>query len=272
MQNSTITTRFAVISIASILAVVAGCSQVFDSGGDGGPSGPTQLEQLVDADAWVMTEESVAELPAHAGIPFTGYTIEVDADGTFDVWVDRGHWERFQYEMIDGTTMELSGVRRAYGEDDVTVEFAFSVAGDSLEGTFSGTSTDGSWDAPYEFERGTLTRPLEYREDFEDGTAGFASSDEWDVIDDGGNKVYAPTSTLDGNADAVVQILAGHDFVLTADVKFVPDETNDETPQLFLGFENSSATQYGGPYSGSRTSIGSRPLPMRQPLSTAITS
>lgn len=249
--------------ITRLLAIIAGvallvaCDQVLGSDDDDEPSGPTQeddepsgpnqLEQLVAADSWVMTEEDIDRLPKIAGLSPTGYAIEVADDGTFEVWLDRGLWERFEYQMINGTTLELTGLQRAYDDDNVTAEFAFSVAGDSLNGTFSGTSDSGPWEVQYDFERGSLTKPLEYREDFDDGTARFAISDEWDIIDDGTNKVYAPETTVDGNADAVFQILAGRDFILTADVKFVPDETNDETPQLFLGFENSSAEGYSGP-------------------------
>ena len=76
---------------------------------------------------------------------------------------------------------------------------------------------------------------LKYSNDFEDNSHSHITTTEWQIIDDGGNKVFAPVIDLT-NSDAVIDIYAGKNFTIEFDIKRMKSSGNDPKCWFALDF------------------------------------
>src|SRR6056297_481752 len=224
-----------IILYGLILALLlSGCDTLFNN--DSNNDQTSDLEKITSVDMWIMDADDAGQY-SRAGIPRTEDKLRINADGTAEIWGARGMWQEMTYTEEDSDTLAFTTTREAYGDDVAEFKGDYSVTDNSLEIRYYGTREDGtSWEARRSFTAGSLSTPITYSEDFEDEEARFFSSSEWSIIDDGGNKVLAPTTTGDGYCDGQFQVIAGKDFVFKAQVKMILDETNDEVPDMWIGF------------------------------------
>ena len=226
--------------------MLTGCGPILGSSEDGDSDGNddsgSDLEALAAVDIWIMDEADAGQYSI-AGVQRTEDKLRVRADGTAEIWGARGLWQPLTWEEQEEGTIELSTLLETYSRQapgSWMMEYEV-VDGSVLDVRHYGTLEDGSpWEAERSYTAGSLETPLIYEEDFEDGSARFYQGSEWSAIDDGGNKVFAPTSTGDGRSDARINVIAGENFVLTARFKLIEDETVDSRPDLWLGFVHNS--------------------------------
>ncbi|MFW5776573.1 MAG: hypothetical protein ACOCZB_04720 [Spirochaetota bacterium] len=197
------------------------------------------LETLLTPDAWLMDEQSQAN-DTYFGLDRENNTLRVFEDGTLEIWGARGLYELWQWSEVDGDTLKIEQGRMVYADDGGEGYLHYQADSSSL--TVSFEATDGSWESEdFTYTAGSLALPLVYEEDYEDGAARFHDSTEWKIIDDNGNKVFAPDNNTDGNSDASVLIIPGEDFVMKMRFKLVEDETVDDDPHIWVGFEQNRA-------------------------------
>lgn len=77
--------------------------------------------------------------------------------------------------------------------------------------------------------------PQFYRNDFENEQLTHFISDEWRILDDKGNKVYAPAAEGE-NSDSVIEIPAGTDFTLEFDFKKHMSSSQDPACWMAVDF------------------------------------
>lgn len=234
-----------IVALALALTLV-GCGPVLGSSENGSGNGSDDnrgdIEALTSVDIWIMDEADAGQYSI-AGVQRTEDKLRVRADGTAEIWGARGLWQPLTWEEQEEGTIELSTLLETYSRQTPgswIMEYDV-VDGSVLDVRHYGTLEDGSpWEAERSYTAGSLETPLIYEEDFEDGSARFYQGSEWSVIDDGDNKVFAPTSTGDGRSDAQIDVIAGEDFLLTARFKLVGDEAVDSRPDLWLGLVHNS--------------------------------
>ncbi|MFW5685374.1 MAG: DPP IV N-terminal domain-containing protein [Spirochaetota bacterium] len=216
---------FAIGLTVALTVVFAGCDS----------SPPSRnLETLLTPDAWLMDEQSQAN-DTYFGLDRENNTLRVFEDGTLEIWGARGLYELWQWSEVDADTLKIEQGRMVYADDGG--EGYLHYQADSSTLTVSFEATDGSWESEdFTYTPGTLTQPLVYEEDYEDGAARFHDSTEWEIVDDGGNKVLAPDNNTDGNSDTLVRIIPGADFVMKMRFKLVEDATVDDNPHIWVGF------------------------------------
>ncbi|MFP4384327.1 MAG: TolB family protein [Spirochaetia bacterium] len=173
--------------------------------------------------------------------------LEIKSDGTGVIWRDEQGLS-FVMEVTDegggtfGFTHELAPINP-------------ELTGFSFKGNF--TVRDGKLYAHYyalgtEETQDIVYAPLEtlpvseWSTDFESGLSDFITTGtvsgepEWQIIDDGANKVYAPVKS-DGNSDADINIYAGKNYTLEYRIKRKKSETVDEKCWTVLDFNKSAS-------------------------------
>ena len=167
--------------------------------------------------------------------------LEIKSDGTGVIWREEGL--SFVMAVTDeggGTfsfTHALAPVN--HGLTEFTFKGDFTVRDGKLYAHYCALGTEETQDIVY--------NPLEqlpvseWSTDFESGLPGCISTGtvsdkpEWKIIDDGGNKVYAPNAS-DGNSDAVINIFPGKNYTLEYRIKRKKSETVDEKCWTVLDF------------------------------------
>lgn len=196
--------------------------------------GNTSAGLLEITGTWKLQDKVLTTTDLPAGTTF--YYLVVNADSTAEIWTDQGLAEVFTIDSDSSGKMRWTHEETPRNPNWQGSWFYvdLGINGKELSGSFF--PEDNSWLWEPVFDKVTDLPAMTYTNDFENGDSPFLSSDEWQIIDVGGNKVYAPISS-DGNSDAYINIFPGENFTMQFEAKRMKSADSDEKCWMTLDFD-----------------------------------
>lgn len=210
-----------IISALLISVLYSGCDQLTDLD-------PVNSD-LADIDGfWQVCEY----LDDQGEETYRYYVVDASAE-TITIWSDWGLGEKFEILENSQNPIKVETLINTNNPEYVGTQhqITWSLEGGNL--TFEHGPLEGdNWQWGVKMTRITTLPSFSYSLDFEDNAPGFfesnnesISADEWEVVTDGTDKVYAPTHS-DGNSDSYLNIAPGDNFSLEYRAKRFADSSS----------------------------------------------
>lgn len=176
--------------------------------------------------------------------------LEINSDGSAYKYTDQGIIEEWDLEWERDNTFVITMVRNVNNTDMTGDVFRFDAGVSATELDLVYYPEDGSWEYNPAYDKVDQLPAFTYSEDFEDGDPARFSSvnttlsqEEWDVTDDGTNKVYSPIASgmenlqaISINSDAYLDIAPGDNFTLEYRAKFNLDSNEEQNCWAIVDF------------------------------------